>query len=83
MIVLTFCNNGIMEASFFFSDVADDVADLIALLKEKDAEPDRSVHFYFSNGLDIDQHTSNHIVVDASEFADRFRDFEKGCASPQ
>ena len=70
-------------SDFIFLDGTDDVADLIALLKEKDAESDRSVHFYFPNGLDTGQQTSNHIVIDATGFAGRFSDFEKGCNSPQ
>jgi len=63
-------------------DVTDDVADLIALLKEKDAEPDKSVHFHFPNGVDMAQQTSKHIVVDASGFAAK-SEFEKDCTSPQ
>jgi hypothetical protein len=68
-------------SEFLFSDVKDDVADLIALLKEKDTEPDRSVHFYFPNGFDSGQQTSNHIVVDASGFAAKFAEFENDCTS--
>ena len=68
---------------FLFLDAADDVADLVTLLKEKDAGSDRSVHFYFPSGLNTGQQTSNHIVVEASGFADRFPDFEKGCSSPR
>ena len=37
-------------SEFLFSDVKDDVADLIALLNEKDSESDKSVHFYFPRG---------------------------------
>jgi hypothetical protein len=55
--------------------------DLIDLLKEKDAEADRSVHFYFPNAFEDGHQSSNHIVIDASGFASRFRDFEKGCNS--
>ena len=58
-----------------------DVADLIALLKEKGADSDKSVHF--PSGLDNGQETSNHIAVDASGFAARFAEFEKGCTSAQ
>lgn len=64
---------------FLFLDVRDDVADLIALLKEKDTNSDKSVHFYFTSG----QQTSDHVVVDASGFAAKFAEFEKGCTSPQ
>jgi hypothetical protein len=70
-------------SEFLFLDTPDEVADLIALLKEKDTESDRSVHFYFPNGLDTGQQTSNHIVVDAYRFADKFGEFEKGCTSAQ
>jgi hypothetical protein len=70
-------------SDFLFLDVTDDLADLIALLKEKDAEPDKSVHFHFPNGVDMAQQTSNHIVVDASGFAAKFAEFEKDCTSPQ
>jgi hypothetical protein len=70
-------------SEFLFSDVKDDVADLIALLKERDREADRSVHFYFPNGLDNGQQTSNHIVVDASGFATKFEEFENDCTSGQ
>jgi hypothetical protein len=69
-------------SEFLFSDVKDDVADLIALLKEKDTEPDKSVHFYFPNGFGSGQQTSNHIVVDASGFAGKFAEFENDCTSP-
>jgi hypothetical protein len=70
-------------SEFLFSDVTDDVADLIALLKEKDTESDKSVHFYFPSGLDNGQQTSDHVVVDASGFAAKFAVFEKGCTSPK
>jgi len=70
-------------SEFLFLDVADEVADLIALLKEKDTESDSSVHFYFPSGLGNDQQTSNHIIVDASGFATKFVEFETGCASAQ
>ena len=62
---------------------ADDVADLIALLKEKDTESDKSVHFYFPSALDNGQQTSDHVVIDASGFAAKFAVFEKGCTSPK
>jgi hypothetical protein len=52
-------------SDFLFSDVTDDVADLIALLKEKDTESDKSVHFYFPSGPDNGKQTSDHVVVDA------------------
>jgi hypothetical protein len=45
-------------SEFLFLDVPDEVADLIALLKEKDTESDRSVHFFFPSGLDSDQQMS-------------------------
>ena len=70
-------------SEFLFLDVPDDVADLIALLKEKGADSDKSVYFHFSGGLDNGQETSNHIAVDASGFAARFAEFEKGCTSAQ
>jgi hypothetical protein len=70
-------------SEFLFLDVTDDVADLIALPKEKDAELDKSVHFHFPNGVDMAEQTSNHIVVDASGFADKFAEFEKDCTSPE
>ena len=63
-------------SEFLFSDVKDDVADLIALLSEKDTQSDKSVHFYFPS-----QQASDHIAVDASGFAAKFVEFEKGCAS--
>ena len=69
-------------SEFLFSDVTDDVADLIALLKEKSANSDKFVHFYFPSGLDNGQQTSNHIVVDASGFAAKFAEFENDCTSP-
>src|SRR5262245_7925588 len=68
-------------SEFLFSDVTDDVSDLIALLKEKDTGPDKSVHFYFPS--DSGPQTSDHVVVDASGFAAKFVVFEKGCTSPQ
>jgi hypothetical protein len=37
---------------FLYLDVPDEVADLIALLKEKNTESDRTVHFYIPRGLD-------------------------------
>ena len=67
---------------FLFLEVPDDVADLVTLLKEKDAGLDKSVHFYFPSGLDNDQQTSDHIVVDASGFATKFEEFERSCNSP-
>ena len=67
---------------FIFLEVPDDVADLVTLLKEKDTGSDRSVHLYFPNGV-VDQQTTNHIVIDASGFASKFEEFEKGCISPQ
>src|SRR5262249_47032868 len=67
---------------FLFSDVTDDVADLIALLKEKSANSDKIVHFYFPNGFDSGQQTSYHIVVDGSGFAAKFAEFENDCTSP-
>ena len=70
-------------SGFLFLDVPNDVADLIALLKEKGAESDKAVHFYFPNTPDDSQQSSSHIVVDAAGFADRFMDFEKGCTLPQ
>jgi hypothetical protein len=70
-------------SEFLFLDATDEVADLIALLKEKDTDSDKSIHFYFPIGPDSGQQRSNHIVIDAAGFADRVRDFEKGCASPQ
>ena len=68
-------------SEFLFSDVKDDVADLVALLTKKDAESDKSIHFYFPRGFDNGQQASDHIVVDASGFAAKFVQFEKGCAS--
>ena len=53
----------------------DDVADLIALLKDKDTDSDKSVHFYFPSGLDNGQRASDHVVVDASGFAAKFVEF--------
>ena len=70
-------------SEFLFLDVPDEVADLIALLKEKDTESDRSVHFYFPSGLDNGQQTTNHIAIDASGFASKFEEFEKGCTPAQ
>jgi hypothetical protein len=69
-------------SEFLFSDVTDDVADLIALLKEKSANSDKFVHFYFPSGLNNGQQTSNHIVVDASGFVAKFAEFENDCTSP-
>jgi hypothetical protein len=60
-------------SEFLFSDVMDDVADLIALLKEKSANSDKFVHFYFPSGLNNGQQKSNHIVVDASGFVAKIR----------
>jgi hypothetical protein len=71
------------ESEFLFSDVKDDVPGLITLLKEKDTDADRSVHFYFPNGLGNGQRTSNHIVVDASGFAGKFEEFDNHCTSGQ
>jgi hypothetical protein len=70
-------------SEFLFLDVTDDVADLIALLKEKDTDSDKSVHFYFPSCRDKGQQTSDHVVIDASGFAVKFAEFEKGCTSPQ
>jgi hypothetical protein len=70
-------------SEFLFLDVPDDVAELIALLKDRDMESDRTVHVYFPNGIENDQQTSNHIIVDASGFGGKFSEFEKGCASDQ
>ena len=67
---------------FLFLEVPDDVADLVTLLKEKDAGSDRSIHFYFPNGS-VDQQTTNHIAIDSSEFASKFEEFEKSCNSSQ
>jgi hypothetical protein len=67
---------------FLFLDVTDDVAGLIALLKEKSANSEMFVHFYFQSGLDNGQQTSNHIVIDASGFAAKFAEFENDCTSP-
>jgi hypothetical protein len=68
-------------SEFLSSDVPEDFADLIALLKEKDTDSDESVHFYFPSGLDNDQQTSDDIVVDASGFATKFEEFESDCTS--
>lgn len=68
---------------FLYLYVAKAVAELIAFLKEKDAASNKSVHLYFTNGHEDGQQRSNHLVIDASGFADKFKDFEKGCASPQ
>ena len=57
--------------------MTDDVEDLIALLKEKDTDSDKSVHFFFPNGLDNGQQTSDHVVIDASGFTGKFAVFEK------
>ncbi len=62
-------------------DAAEEIASLIALLKEKDADSDRSVHFYFPSGLDDSPQTSNHIVVDSSGFTTKFEEFESDCTS--
>jgi hypothetical protein len=70
-------------SEFLFLEKSDQLVDLIALLKEKESESDRSVHFYFPSGLDNDQQMSDHIVIDASGFAAKFAEFEKGCASDQ
>lgn len=67
---------------FLFFEVPDDVADLVTLLKEKDAGSDRSIPFYFPNGS-VDQQTTNHIAIDSSEFASKFEEFEKSCNSSQ
>ena len=67
---------------FLFLEVPDDVADLVTLLKAKDAGSDRSIHFYFPNGS-ADQQTTNHITIDSSEFASKFEEFEKSCNSSQ
>ena len=66
-----------------FLDVTDDAADLIALLKERDTDSNKSVHFYFPSGLDKGQQTSDHVFIDASGFAAKFAEFEKGCTSRQ
>jgi len=68
---------------FLFLDARDDVADLISLLKEKVASPDKSVHFHFPNDVDSGLPSTNHIVVDVSGFSDGFGAFEKACAKPQ
>jgi hypothetical protein len=70
-------------SEFLFTDVTDDVANIIALLKEKDTDSEKSVHFYFPSGLDMGQPMLDHVVIDASGFAAKFAEFEKGCASPQ
>jgi hypothetical protein len=70
-------------SEFLFSGVKDDIADLIALLRRKDSESDRSIHFYFPNGLDSGQQTLDHIVVDATGFASKFGEFENDCTSGQ
>jgi hypothetical protein len=70
-------------SEFLFLDVPDEVADLVTLLKKKDAGSDRSVRFHFRSGLDNDQQTSDHIVIDASGFAAKCAEFERGCAPAQ
>jgi hypothetical protein len=68
---------------FLFLDARDDVADLISLLKEKAADPDKSVHFHFPNDVDVGPATSVRIVISVSGFSDGFGAFEKSCAKAQ
>jgi hypothetical protein len=70
-------------SEFLFLDVPSDVADLIALLNEKDPGSDHSVHFYFPSGFENAQQVTDHIVVDASGFAAKYAEFENGCAPAQ
>ena len=71
------------EREYLFLDATDDVADLITFLKDRDAQSDKSVHFYLPNVLDVGQRRFTDIVVDTVGFRDKFADFEKDCASPQ
>ena len=82
MIDPIFSKSGRYGNEFLFLEVPDDVADLVTLLKAKDAGSDRSIHFYFPNGS-ADQQTTNHITIDSSEFASKFEEFEKSCNSSQ
>jgi hypothetical protein len=70
-------------SEFLVLEKSDEVADLIAMLTEKDTQSDTAVHIYFPSGIDNDQQMSDHIVVDASGFAAKFAEFERGCASDQ
>jgi len=70
-------------SEFLFLEKSDEIADFIALLTEKDTQSDTAVHIYFPSGIDNNKQMSDHIVVDASGFAAKFAEFEKGCASDQ
>ena len=72
-------NNG---SEFLFLDEPNEVTNLITVLKGKDVEAEKkSVHIRFPTTPENGQQTSNHIIVDASGFGDKFRQFEKDCTS--
>jgi hypothetical protein len=55
----------------------------VATAEGKDVEGEaKSVHINFPTGRDDGQQTSNHIIVDASGFGEKFKEFDKSCTSP-
>jgi hypothetical protein len=68
---------------FLFLDAKEDVAELMAILKEKGANSKKTVHFYFSNDADDSPPTSSHIVISASGYSDGDEAFQKACGGAQ
>lgn len=69
-------------SEFLFLDAKEDVAELMALLKEEGTNK-KAVHFYFSNDADDSPPTSSHIVISASGYSDGDDAFQKACAGAQ
>jgi hypothetical protein len=73
-------NNG---NEFLFLDDPNELTNLVAFLKGKDVEGEaKSVHIHFPTARDDGQQTSNHIIVDASGFGEKFKEFDRSCTSP-
>src|ERR1700720_1001014 len=65
---------------YIFLESNDDVGRLTSLLKAKDVDGVRSIHFFFPNDSDAGPQTANHIVVDLVGFSDGFGDFQRACS---
>jgi hypothetical protein len=70
-------------SDFLFLDAKEDVAELMAILKEKGANSKKTVHFYFSNDADDSPPTSSHIVISAFGYSDGDEAFQKACGGAQ
>ena len=67
-------------SEFLFLDDPNELANLVKFLKGKEFDAEaNSVHVHFPTVREDGQQTSNHIIVDASGFGEKFKVFDRDC----